>query len=117
MGLFGDAGQYHGTDLSGLYIGMVHIVFYIFRLDKTVFVKEKNMSRDYSKLQNGSDIRGVAMDAGDGREVNLGYEQTLRLTAGFASWLSEKTGKDYPQLTVSVGHDSRLTAKDLKEAI
>lgn len=75
------------------------------------------MSVDYSKLQNGSDIRGVAIDAGDGKEVNLDYETTVRLTAGFAQWLSEKTGKDYGQLTISVGHDSRLTAEALKEAI
>ena len=43
---------------------------------------------DYSKLQNGSDIRGVAL-AGD-EEVNLGREEAARLSAAFAEWLSEK---------------------------
>lgn len=75
------------------------------------------MSADYSKLQNGSDIRGVAIDAGDGKAVNLDYDTTVRLTAGFAQWLSGKTGKALEELTISVGHDSRLTADALKEAI
>ena len=46
---------------------------------------------DYSKLQNGSDIRGVAL-AGD-EEVNLGREEAARLSAAFAEWLSEKLKK------------------------
>lgn len=38
---------------------------------------------DYSKLQNGSDIRGVAL-AGD-EEVNLGREEAARLSAALQS--------------------------------
>ena len=41
---------------------------------------------NYSKLQNGSDIRGVALEGKE--EVNLGKEETLRLTA---SWLPAAT--------------------------
>lgn len=69
---------------------------------------------DYSKLQNGSDIRGVAL-AGD-EEVNLGREETARLSAAFAEWLSEKLKKPTSSLKISVGHDSRLTAEALKSA-
>ena len=69
---------------------------------------------DYSKLQNGSDIRGVAL-AGD-EEVNLGREEAARLSAAFAEWLSEKLKKPTSSLKISVGHDSRLTAEALKSA-
>lgn len=74
------------------------------------------MSLDYSKLQNGSDIRGVALNAGDGKEVNLGKEEAARLTVAFAKWLSEETGKATERLKISIGHDSRVTAEALKGA-
>lgn len=72
---------------------------------------------DYKKLQNGSDIRGVAMDGVPGENVNLGKEETFRLTRGFAFWLSEKLEKPVESLKISVGHDSRLTAEELKTTI
>ena len=75
------------------------------------------MELNYSKLQNGSDIRGVALDGVEGEKVNLGKEETFRLTRAFAMWLEAKTGKKMTELVVSVGHDSRLSAKTLKETI
>ena len=75
------------------------------------------MSTDYSKLQNGSDIRGIAMVGDDGKEVNLGKEEAFRLTMGFVKLLSRKTGKPAEYLKISVGHDSRLTARALKNAV
>ncbi len=70
---------------------------------------------DYSKLQNGSDIRGVAMEGAE--PVNLGREEAARLTAAFVLWLAEKSQKPVKNLTISVGHDSRLTAQMLKKAV
>ena len=78
---------------------------------------QAEMSLDYSKLQNGSDIRGIVIEGDDGKKPNLGYGETLRLTYAFASWLSLRTGKDINQLKISIGHDSRITAPDLKGAI
>lgn len=78
--------------------------------------KEK-MEFDLRRLQNGSDIRGVAMEGVAGEKVNLGKEETFRLTRGFALWLSEKLNKPVQELKLSVGHDSRLTAEQLKETI
>ena len=74
------------------------------------------MSVDYKSLQNGSDIRGVAL-ATEGSPVTLGEEETKRLTAAFGKWLSEKTGKPVSRLTIAVGHDSRITAEKLKTAV
>ena len=51
------------------------------------------MRYNYQKLQNGSDIRGVAMEGVAGETVNLGAEETMRLTKGFVLWLSEKLQK------------------------
>ena len=75
------------------------------------------MRYDYQKLQNGSDIRGVAMEGIAGEAVNLGQEETMRLTKGFVLWLSEKLQKAPQDLTISVGYDSRLSAESLKAAI
>ena len=75
------------------------------------------MGYNYSKLQNGSDIRGIAMEGVPGENVNLGKEETFRLTKGFALWLGKKHGKTSAELKISVGHDSRLTAEALKTTI
>lgn len=75
------------------------------------------MDLNYGKLQNGSDIRGIALEGVKGESVNLGKEETFRLTRGFAFWLMEKTGKEAKSLTISVGNDSRLSAKMLRETI
>ena len=75
------------------------------------------MELNYSKLQNGSDIRGVALEGVAGEPVNLGKEETFRLTRGFVLWLSEKIHKAPTELVISVGHDSRLSAEELKETI
>lgn len=71
---------------------------------------------DYSKLQNGSDIRGIAIDGVPGEQVNLDGETTARLARGFLYWLSAKTGKETKALTISIGRDPRLSGPDLADA-
>ena len=66
---------------------------------------------DYKKLQNGSDIRGVALPGIEGQNVNLTEEVTRNIARGFALWLIKKTGKT--QLRVAVGRDSRLSGPQL----
>jgi phosphomannomutase len=68
---------------------------------------------DWKKLQNGSDIRGVAMEGVPGEEMNLSPEIATRLGRAFASWL-EKHGKGLKR--VAVGCDSRITGPALKKA-
>lgn len=82
---------------------------------KIIIVREKDMAKDYRKLQNGSDIRGVAL-AGE-NPVNLGREEAVNLSAAFGRWLAEKSKKPAESLKVSVGYDSRITAESLKEAV
>ncbi len=66
---------------------------------------------DYSKLQNGSDIRGVALEGIEGQHVNLTESACRDIGRGFALWLKETTGKD--TLKVAVGRDSRLSGPTL----
>ena len=66
---------------------------------------------DYSKLQNGSDIRGVALEGIEGQHINLTEEVCRNIGRGFALWLKEKTGKE--SIRVAVGRDSRLSGEAL----
>ncbi|MBQ7523196.1 MAG: phosphomannomutase/phosphoglucomutase [Oscillospiraceae bacterium] len=66
---------------------------------------------DYRKLQNGSDIRGVALEGIEGQHVNLTEQACRDIGRGFALWLMARTGKT--QLRVAVGRDSRLSGETL----
>ena len=68
---------------------------------------------DYKKLQNGSDIRGVALEGVEGQAVNLTEEVCRNIGRGFALWLRDRMGKD--TLRVSVGRDSRLSGAQLAD--
>ena len=102
---------------------------------------------DWKKLQNGSDIRGVAAAGVEGEEVNLTPEVAGVLARAFVAWLREakgldgrksggdcgsagnavadsgcgagsaKAGSDCGRLTVAVGTDSRVTGPGLKAAV
>lgn len=66
---------------------------------------------DYRKLQNGSDIRGVALEGIAGQPITLTEQACRDIGRGFALWLREKTGKS--NLRVAVGRDSRLSGETL----
>ncbi len=66
---------------------------------------------DYKKLQNGSDIRGIAIEGIEGQHVNLTPKACEDIGRGFALWLINKTGKK--DLRVAVGRDSRLSGENL----
>ena len=69
---------------------------------------------DYKKLQNGSDIRGVALPNPDNRPVTLTETVCRDIGRGFALWLGKKLGTDKP-LRVSIGRDSRLSGPALAD--
>ncbi len=66
---------------------------------------------DYLGLQNGSDIRGVAMEGIPGQSVNLTEQACRDIGRGFALWLIERLQKD--ALRVAIGRDSRLSGPEL----
>lgn len=71
---------------------------------------------DYSKLRNGSDIRGVALPGVEGEDVTLSEQAARDIGRGFARWLIDRLGADKP-LRIAVGRDSRLSGEALAEAI
>ena len=72
---------------------------------------------NYKKLQNGSDIRGISLTGVPGELPNLTDAEALRLAKGYLLWLRNKTGKSPEDLTISIGHDPRLSAKLLKHGL
>ena len=70
---------------------------------------------DYRKLQNGSDIRGIALATEDGPEVNLTPEAVERIGAAFAQEIRSRSGKEHPR--ISVGRDSRVTGEMLSFSV
>lgn len=72
--------------------------------------------KDLMKLQNGSDVRGIALEGVEGEAVNLRPEAANLIAAAFVQFLAKKLHKSPAELKVAVGHDSRLSATSLKEA-
>jgi len=72
---------------------------------------------NWKKLQNGSDIRGIALEGIPNETVNLTPEIIARIGKGFVVWLTEKLGKKATELTISVGRDSRLSGENLSQAV
>ena len=72
---------------------------------------------DFLKLQNGSDIRGVALEGVDGEHINLLPEVCRNIGAAFALWLSAKTGRKPETLLIGIGRDSRLSGEALEKAL
>ncbi|MEJ4021608.1 phosphomannomutase/phosphoglucomutase [Clostridioides difficile] len=69
---------------------------------------------DLYKLQNGTDIRGIAYE-NDSKEVNLTVEEVRKIAKAFHIWLKEKTKKD--KVTVAIGTDSRITGSQFRSAV
>ena len=72
---------------------------------------------DWKKLQNSSDIRGVALEGVPNEVVNLTSDIAEILGQSFALWLSQKSGKSVTDLTIAVGRDSRLSGPQLMAAL
>ncbi len=66
---------------------------------------------DLTKLQNGSDVRGIAM----GENTNLTAQTAKKIAAAFGIFLKDLLGKE--SLTISVGRDSRLTGETLSSGV
>lgn len=73
------------------------------------------MTFNWKKLQNGSDIRGVAIDGIQGEPVNLFPETVSTLGQVFVQWLEKRLNKK--DITIAVGTDSRLSGPELKKAL
>lgn len=75
------------------------------------------LTDQWKKLQNGSDVRGIALEGIPGQAVNLTPEIAGAIGEAFVAWLSRRTGKAPEALTIAVGNDSRLSAEALRQAV
>lgn len=70
---------------------------------------------NFDVLQNGSDIRGVAMEGVPGESINLDETAVQRLAKGFLYWLTSDTKKSASDMTITIGRDSRLSGESIAE--
>ena len=70
---------------------------------------------DLRKLQNGSDIRGVAVEGIENEPVTLREEEVSLFARGFLTFIRKKTGKK--DIRIAIGHDSRISADALSTAV
>ena len=73
---------------------------------------------DLAKLQNGSDIRGIAI-ATDELAVNLTEDAVKQIASGLVNWLRQDHEAVYQagDLTIGVGRDSRLSGPLLAQTL
>ena len=72
---------------------------------------------NWKALQNGSDIRGVALEGVAGENVNLTSEVVRKIGVAFKKWLEKQFNSEKTGLKVGVGMDSRLSGPELKTAV
>ncbi len=71
------------------------------------------ISHNFSSFKSGTDIRGVAYDIGEG--INLTDEVVKRMAKAYAEIIRCKLNKK--DIKIAVGHDSRLSAKRILNAV
>ena len=70
----------------------------------------------YDYLKSGTDVRGIAVEH-EGKPVELTDEAVYDIAAAFVAFVAEKTGKQAEQLTITVGHDSRISAERIAASV
>lgn len=74
------------------------------------------LTKQWSSLKNGSDIRGVASEGIAGMDINLTDEAVEAIMKGFVAFLANKYSLTADKITVAIGHDSRISAQRIKAA-
>lgn len=71
-------------------------------------------------LKNGSDIRGIAISTAE-EQANLTLAEAKKIALGMVKWLAVDKGLEAAlakgELKIAIGHDSRLSADELKQAM
>ena len=77
--------------------------------------KKQEKRMDYSRLRNGTDVRGIAVAGVAGEEVDFTKEAARDIAHAFCVWLKNKLGKK--TVTVAAGYDSRISAPVLLSGV
>lgn len=72
---------------------------------------------DLQHLKSGTDVRGTAVNEAAPEQIDLTDEAVRRIAAAFVRFLTKRCGKAPSALTVSVGHDSRVSAGRICAAV
>lgn len=76
------------------------------------------LDKYWKHFKSGTDIRGVASTgAPDDQQIDLTDENIEKMTVGFVLWLAKETGVVPEKMTISVGHDSRISAERIQAAV
>ncbi len=67
---------------------------------------------EFMHLQNGTDIRGVAIAGVAGEPITITPAHGQRIGAAFARWLKQNANEE-KSLTIAIGRDSRISGPDL----
>ena len=77
----------------------------------SVYARLKEAEMDYRKLQNGSDIRGIALEGIEGQHVNLTEDACKKIGRAFAVYMKKRLGTE--DVRIAIGRDSRLSGPQL----
>lgn len=75
------------------------------------------VSMNWQELQNGSDIRGVALEGVEEEKVNLTPSIVNILGKSFTYWLTQRPSPPSKNLVIAIGRDSRLSGESLSQAL
>ncbi len=70
----------------------------------------------YLKLKSGTDVRGIASDLG-GKEVELTDKAVYDISLSFVCYLVDVLNKPAEEMVIAVGHDSRISASRISNAV
>lgn len=77
----------------------------------------KTTPESLKRLQNGSDVRGVALAGVENEPITITPESVFCLGCAFVDWLREtEKCTNNPMCTVGIGRDPRLSGPSLKDA-
>lgn len=69
---------------------------------------------DLHQLQNGSDIRGIAITTKE-HVANIEKDQVQRVAQGILTWIKSKKEINEGPITIAIGQDSRLSGESIKQ--
>lgn len=72
---------------------------------------------NYKKLQNGSDIRGIAITGVPGELPNLTADEAADIARGFLVWLCDRLNKKPEDIKLAIGRDSRVSGQHLTDGL
>eukprot|EP00262_Sarcandra_glabra_P005466 TRINITY_DN1709_c0_g1_i1.p1 TRINITY_DN1709_c0_g1~~TRINITY_DN1709_c0_g1_i1.p1 ORF type:complete len:188 (-),score=6.91 TRINITY_DN1709_c0_g1_i1:276-839(-) len=85
---------------------------------KARYVAVEEEVNQIRRLQNGSDVRGVALEGEKGRKVDLTPQVVQAIAESFGEWVVESLdGAREDRVRVSLGRDPRVSGPSLSTAV